>query len=119
MDFTLGYSKKDHPSLVKAERILTPLDDKIDILDRYEFSSDAKITERFVTTIKPVTDGDSVIMDDVRFTCHGGATLNIVEQPFVDQLPDENGNYNKICYLLDYTLNEGVKEFKATVDFVK
>ena len=118
MDFTLGYSKIDHPSLVKAERTLTPLDDKIDIYDRYEFSSDAKITERYVTTIKPVVDGDSVILDDVRFTCHGGATFNIVEQPFVDQLPDENGNYNKICYLLDYTLDKGVTEFKATVDFL-
>jgi hypothetical protein len=41
-----------------------------------------------------------------------------VEQPFVDQLPDENGNYNKICYLLDYTLDKGVMEFKATIDFV-
>ena len=119
MDFTLGYGKNDHPTLKKAERTITPLDDRIDIYDKYEFSDDAVITERFVTTIKPVIDGDSVVLEDVRFVCHGGASLNVVEQPYVDQLPDENGNYNKICYLLDYTLNKGVTEFKATVEFTK
>ena len=119
MDFTLGYGKNDHPTLEKAERTLKPTDDKIEIYDRYEFDGDAVITERFVTTVKPIVDGNSVILDDVRFTCEGGATLNIVEQPYVDQLPDENGNYNKICYLLDYTLNKGVYEFAATIDFIK
>ena len=119
MDFTLGYGKDDHPTLKKAERTLKPTDDKIEIYDRYEFDSDAVITERFVTTVKPTVDGNSVILDDVRFTCEGGASLNIVEQPYVDQLPDENGNYNKICYLLDYTLNRGVTEFTATIDFIK
>ena len=119
MDFTLGYSKKEHPNLKKAERTLVPLDDRIDILDRYEVEKGTRITERFVTTIKPRTEGGSVILDDVRFTCTSEATLNIVEQPFVDQLPDENKNYNKICYLLDYILPEGVTEFKATIDFIK
>lgn len=119
MDFTLGYGKNDHPTLKKAERTLKPTDDKIEIYDRYEFDGDAVITERFVTTVKPTVDGNSVILDDVRFTCEGGASLNIVEQPYVDQLPDENGNYNKICYLLDYTLNKGVYEFTATIDFIK
>ncbi len=118
MDFTLGYGKGDHPTLKKAERTLKPTDDNIVIYDRYEFDSEAVITERFVTTIKPTVDGSSVILDDVRFTCESGATLNIVEQPYVDQLPDENGNYNKICYLLDYTLNKGVYEFTATIDFI-
>ncbi|MBQ9744556.1 MAG: heparinase II/III family protein [Clostridia bacterium] len=118
MDFTLGYSKKEHPNLRKAERTFTPLDDKIDIYDRYEFDGEARITERFVTTIKPIVDGNTVILDDVRFTCTSEAALNIVEQPYVDQLPDENKNYNKICYLLDYTLCEGVMEFKATIDFI-
>jgi len=118
MDFTLGYSKITHPTLKKAERTLTPLDDMIKIYDRYEFDSEVKITERFVTTIKPRIEGNSVIMDDVRFTCHGGATLNIVEQPYVDQIKDDLGNYIKICYLIDYTLDKGVKEFSATIDFI-
>ena len=118
MDFTLGYSKKEHPTLKKAERTLIPLDDRIDILDRFEFDGESVITERFVTTIKPIVEGDSVILDDVRMSCHGGAALNIVEQPYVDQLPDENGNYNKICYLLDYTLDKGVCEFRAVIDFL-
>ena len=97
---------------------LTPTDDFIGIYDRYEFSEKPVIVERFVTTIKPIVKGNSVILDDVRFTLESEATLNIVEQPYVDQLPDENGSFNKICYLLDYTLADGVMEFKATIDFL-
>lgn len=117
MDFTLGYSKIVHPTLRKAERRFLPLDDKIEIHDTYSFTEKAVITERFVTTIKPLVDGTTVILDDVRVTPNTPVTLNIVEQPYVDQLPDENGNYNKICYLIDYTLVD-TEEFKATIDFI-
>jgi len=117
MDFTLGYSRIEHPTLEKAERTITPLDDVIYIFDRFEFSEDAEITERFVTTIKPVVEGNTVILDDVTFTCDSEASLTVKEQPYVDQLPDEKGSYNKICYLLDYTLSKGITEFKATVKF--
>ena len=92
---------------------------KIELYDKFEFSEKAVITERFVTTIKPKIDGNTAIMDDVRFTATSDATLNVVEQPYVDQLPDENGSFNKICYLLDYTLNGDTTEFKATIDFLK
>ena len=33
-------------------------------------------------------------------------------------IADENGNYNKVCYLLDYTLNGDTTEFYATIDFL-
>jgi hypothetical protein len=120
MDFTHGYDVDAvHTTLKKAERTFTLADDKIDIYDKYEFSEKPLIVERFVTTIKPRIEGESVILDDVRFTCTSDATLNIVEQPYVDQLPDENGNYNKICYLLDFTLKDGVMDFSATIDFLE
>ena len=118
MDFTLGYSKIVHPTLQKAERRFLPLEDKIYIHDSYSFTEKAEITERFVTTIKPVVDGTVVILDDVRVTPTTAVTLNVVEQPYVDQLPDENGTYNKSCYLIDYTLVD-TEEFKATIDFIK
>ena len=85
--------------------------------DEFEFTDDAVITERFVTTYKPRVEGNIAYVDDVRVICECDATLKVVEQPFVDQLPDENGSYNKICYLLDYTLNNGNTTFKATIDF--
>ena len=118
MDFTLGYSKKDHPTLTKAERTFTPLDDTIELYDKFTFDGKSVITERFVTTIKPSIDGNTVIMDDVRMTTNSDVTLNVIEQPYVDQLPDENGSHDKICYLIDYTLNGDTTEFRATIDFL-
>ena len=55
----------------------------------------------------------------MRLTLNSDATLNIGEENIVDQLPDENGSYKKIAYLIDYTLAKGTKEFKLTIDFVK
>lgn len=118
MDFTHGYDEKVHPTLKKAERYFTALDDKLLMRDEFEFDGTAVITERFVTTFKPRVEGNIAYVDDVRVICECDATLNVVEQPFVDQLPDENGSYNKICYLLDYTLNNNTTTFKATIDFL-
>lgn len=118
MDFTLGYSKKEHPNLEKAERSFKPLDDKIQIYDKFTFNDKAKITERFVTTIKPIIDGSTVIVDDVRLSTSSEVTVNVIEQPFVDQLPNENGSYNKICYLIDYTLIGNTTDFVAVIDFL-
>ncbi len=118
MDFTHGYDVKNvHISLKKAERRFKMEDDSIGIHDSYEFSEKAVITERFVSRIKPRVEGNIAYIEDVRVICECDATLNIVEQPFVDFLPDENGNHNKVCYLLDYTLNGDNTEFKATIDF--
>ena len=118
MDFTLGYSKITHPSLQKAERSFKPMDDKIEMYDKFTFSDKVNIVERFVTTIVPKVEGNTVYLDDVKLSTTSDVTLNVVEQPYVDQLPDENGNYNKICYLLDYTLNGDTTEFYATIDFL-
>ncbi|MBR2444021.1 MAG: heparinase II/III family protein [Clostridia bacterium] len=118
MDFTLGYDRKKHYKLQKAERSFKPLDDRIEMHDKFTFSDKTKITERFVTTIKPQIDGNTAIMGDVRLSTTTDATLNVIEQPYVDQLPDENGNYNQICYLLDYTLNGDTTEFDAVIDFL-
>ena len=118
MDFTLGYDRKKHTKLQKAERSFKPMDDRIEMYDKFTFTDKTKIVERFVTTIKPKVDGNTVILDDVRLSTTSNATLNVVEQPYVDQLPDENGNYNQICYLLDYTLNDDTTEFNAVIDFL-
>ena len=117
MDFTLGYDPKVHPKLKSAIRGFKPLDDKIEIHDEYVFSDKTEITERFVSVIKPRVDGKAVIVEDVRLTPKSDVTLNIVEQPFVDQLPDENGNHNKICYLIDYTWTGDTTSFDATITF--
>ena len=119
MDFTNGYDvKRVHTTLQKAERTFKPMDDKIEMYDKFTFSEPAKITERFVTTIKPQLKDGIVYIEDVRVICQCDATLKIIEQPYIDQLPDENGNHNRICYLLDYTLNGDNTEFKATIDFL-
>ncbi|MBQ4108175.1 MAG: hypothetical protein IJC80_02110, partial [Clostridia bacterium] len=86
---------------------------------KFTFSSDVKITERFVTTIKPKKEGTAVIIDDVRLSTPSNVTLDIIEQIYVDQLPNENGSYDKICYLIDYTLNGDTIDFYATIDFLK
>ena len=83
--------------LKKAERYFTALDDKLLMRDEFEFDGTAVITERFVTTFKPRVEGNIAYVDDVRVICECDATLNVVEQPFVDQLPDENGSYKDTC----------------------
>ena len=118
MDFTLGYDRKKHTKLQRAERSFKPLDDKIEMYDKFTFSDKTEITERFVTTIKPVVDGTTVTLDDVILSTSSDVTLRVIEQPYVDQLPDENGSYDKICYLLDYTLNGDLSEFHATIEFI-
>lgn len=118
MDFTHGYDIKNvHTTLKKAERRLKALDDRIELTDNFEFEDEAVITERFVTLIKPRVDGNAVIVEDVRLEATTPATLKVIEQQIVDQLPDENGSYEKTCYLIDYTL-DGTTEFKATIDFL-
>ena len=117
MDFTLGYDKKKHTKLQKAERMFLPLDDKIEMHDKFTFSDKTKITERFVTLIKPVVEGSDIIVEDVRVSPSSDVTLEVIEYQMVDQLPDENGSYEKTCYLIDYTLNGDATEFKATITF--
>ena len=119
MDFTHGYDVENvHTTLEKAERFLTMLDDKIIMRDAFKFSEKAVITDRLVTTTKPRVENGIVYLDDIRVICECDATLNVIEQPYVAFLPDENGNHNQICYLLDYTLNGDTTEFKATIDFL-
>ena len=119
MDFTHGYDVKNtHTTLKKAERYFKMDEDKIEIHDKYDFSDNAVITERFVSRIKPKIEGNIAYIEDVRLICNCDATLKVIDQPFVDYLPDENGNHNKICYLLDYTLNGDNRDFKATIDFL-
>ena len=119
MDFTIGYSLKQHSKLKKAEREFILTDDKITLHDNFIFDGKVNITERFVTTIKPKIDGNAIIIDDVRFVALSDVTLNIVEQEYIAQLPDEGGNYNQIAYCIDITLKDDNTEFKATIDFIK
>ena len=119
MDFTIGYSLKQHSKLKKAERTFMLSDDKIELYDKFTFDGNAKITERFITTIKPRIEGKAVIIDDVRFAIKSDAILNIVEHEYISQLPDEHGNYNQIAYCIDITLKDDNTEFKAAIDFIK
>ena len=117
MDFTIGYDLKKHTKLRKAERTFNLTDDEIKLYDKFTFEGGAKITERFVTTIEPRVEGNTVIMGDVRLTAHGDVDLNVVYQDYVSQLPDENGKYEQVCYCIDYTLKGDDTEFRATIDF--
>ena len=117
MDFTIGYSLKQHSKLKEAERTFVLSDEKIELYDKFSFDGKAKITERFITTIKPRIEGKAIIIDDVRFVVESNAILNIVEQEYIAQLPDEYGIYNQIVYCIDFTLDSGETEFRAIIEF--
>lgn len=113
MDFTHGYDTKNvHTTLKKAERTFTMGEDRITLRDAFSFSEDATVTERFVSKIKPTVRDGRLFVDDVELICKSEAELNIIEQPYIDQLPDENGKYEQICYLLDYTLKKDCYDFE-------
>ncbi|MBQ3018945.1 MAG: hypothetical protein IJD89_08375, partial [Clostridia bacterium] len=112
MDFTGGYGVE---GLLKAERTFYFGENEITLKDNYKLSKNLKITERFVSTVKPRVKGNTVHIDDVYLIGSDNSTLKIAEVPYSAQFPDEKGSFDQICYCFDYQLNEGETEFTLKI----
>jgi hypothetical protein len=87
--------------------------------DEFKFNAPTIATERFVTTTKPIVDGNKVTLDDTVLVGSKNSVLKVVEVPYSAQFPDENGSYDQICYCLDYTLYQGETDFELKITFNK
>ena len=99
-------------SVRKIERSFKFCESSLVLTDEYDVDDETPITERFVTREKPVVDGNTVTLDNVKITVDGGATLsvNTVEAPLHSSLDTET------VYCLDYTLDKGTAKFVAKID---
>ncbi len=104
MDLAGAYSTGAVKSL---KRIFTMDDDKVVMTDLYDMTGEAAVVERIVTYVKPEVKDDGVIfIGDCRLSWRGNATLKV---------NTEMGAGGE-CYLLDFTLRDGEKEFKVVME---
>ena len=115
MDIKAGYGVE---TLEKAERIFYFKDDEIIMHDKFRFNAPTIATERFVTTTKPIVDGNRVTLDDTVLVGSKNSVLKVIPVPYSAQFPDENGSYDQICYCLDYTLYKGERNFELKISFL-
>lgn len=101
IDFTGGYGVE---KLKKAERQFFLENDKITLKDTFELTDKTEVVERFVTTIKPVQSGSSVILGDVEIQPLTPASLKITPKEY-ESMVEKNGSFLDTCYLIDYTLD--------------
>jgi hypothetical protein len=82
-------------------------DDKVLMTDLYDMTREATVVERIVTYVKPeIKDDGVIVVGDCRLSWFGNATLKV---------NTELGAEGE-CYLIDFTLAAGEKEFKIVME---
>lgn len=108
LDITNGYGID---FLKKAERVFDFEENRITMRDKYSFTKETEVTERFISIIEPQIVGDAVVIDDVRLVnCYG-----IVPQITVKETEKHLGGFYNV-YILDYVLPKGKNEFEITFE---
>ena len=82
-------------------------DDKVVLTDVFEVAEGRSVVERFVSLVEPEVTEDGVIyFADCRFSYFGDAKMDIHTEP----------THQGDCYIVDFTLKEGAKEFKVVME---
>ena len=82
-------------------------DDRVVMTDAYDVDEGKSIVDRIVTLVKPeVKEAGLILVGDCRLSWFGDAELSINTEECA----------NGTCYLLDFTLGEGEKEFKVVME---
>ena len=82
-------------------------DDKVVLIDVFDVGEGNSIVERFVSLVEPKVEGDGVLsFAECRFSYFGDAKMDIHTEE----------TYQGTCYIVDFTLNEGAKEFKVVME---
>ncbi len=90
-----------------VKRTFTMDDGKVVMTDLYDMTREATVVERIVTLVKPeVKENGVVLVGDCRLSWYGNATLKVNTEECAEG----------ICYLLDFTLNDGENEFKVVME---
>ena len=97
-------------AIKSIKRSFTMDDDKVTLTDVFEADEGTDIVERFVTYIEPklVRDGE-IMIGECRFTYFGECEY-CLNTEFGTARPNEP------CYLMDFRLKPGAKEFKAVME---
>ena len=90
-----------------VKRSFDMYDDKVVLTDVFDVADGSRIVERFVSLVEPKFDTDGVVLlDECRFSYFGDAKITVSTEK-------TNGD---TCYLLDFELNKGAKEFKVVME---
>ena len=81
-------------------------DDKVTLTDVFDVERGSVVTERFISLVEPKLDDGVICFGECRFSYFGDATLSVSTEE----------THQGTCYLVDFTLNEGAKEFKVVME---
>ena len=90
-------------------RKFTLLENEVVLEDSYELTRDAEIKERLVTLSEPKIKDGKVTIEDVELCTDG-----IIPTVSVKEIRHHNSDEYINCYILDYTLPKGQREFKIS-----
>ena len=107
MDIKEGYGVD---FINKLERSFAFESDKITLTDKFDFTKEVQVTERFISLIEPKINGSVATIEDVTLT----NSQSIVPQISVKEVKAHiQGAHN--VYIIDYVLEKGKTEF--TIEF--
>ena len=113
VEYRRGYFSMDiagaYPDGVakKVKRTFEMNDKTVTLTDVFDVSCGAKIIERFVSLVEPVAVSDGVLsIGECRFSYFGNADMRISTEE----------THNGTCYIVDFVLKDGTKEFKVVME---
>ena len=82
-------------------------DDKVTMTDVFDVAEGCSVVERFVSLVEPCMGDDGALyFAECRFSFFGDVAMKIHTED----------THNGVCYIVDFTLNEGAKEFKVVME---
>ena len=111
MDIKNGYGID---FLCHLPRKFTLLENEIILEDSYELTRECEIKERFVTLSEPVINNVSVTIEDVELYAEG-----LIPEISVNKICHHNSSAQIDCYILDYILPKGKRDFKISFKMPK
>ena len=104
MDIAGAYSTDAARSIVRS---FDMYEDRVEMTDVYDVKDGCEIIERFVTLVKPeITEDGTVVIGECKFSYIGDADLRLSTEQ----------THNGTCYILDFVLKDGAKEFKVVME---
>lgn len=107
MNLAAAYGKDN---VMRIDRSFECTSDSVTMTDVYEFEGTHSIVERLTSRIEPkICEGGKIIL--------GSTTVSYDPTICTCQVSSEptTSNPNKLCYMIDFKLNDGVKKFSCTI----
>ena len=97
-------------SVTEINRSFAFTSDSVTVKDSYLYEGEHKIAERLVSYFEPVVTGDGRVL-------LGDTTVSYDPSVCTCRISSEatTRNPNTLCYMIDFELKDGVKEFSCTI----